>query len=81
MGVVVEIPGVEVQGTLNLQGGYDTLAAIFSRRFGMDITVKVTEPPGKWIVTKKGDDDLDTPHPRAAGNHGKAQSRVSEPAR
>jgi len=81
MGVVVEIPGVEVQGTLDLQGGGDTLAAIFSQRFSMDITVKVTEPPGgKWIVTKGGDTH-ERPHSGAEGNHCKTQRKVSESAR
>ena len=44
MGVKVEIPGVDVQGTLKPENLFDTLAAILSLKFDKQITVK-TEPP------------------------------------
>ena len=44
MGVKVEIPGVEVQGTLKPENLFDTLAALLSLKFDKRITVK-TRPP------------------------------------
>ena len=46
MGVKVEIPGVDVQGTLKPENLFDTLAALLSLKFEKQITVKV-EPPAK----------------------------------
>lgn len=48
MGVKVEIPGVDVQGTLKPENLFDTLAALLSLKFDKQITVK-TEPPA-WMV-------------------------------
>lgn len=47
MGVKVEIPGVEVQGTLKPENLFDALAALLSLKFDKQITVK-TEPPA-WM--------------------------------
>lgn len=47
MGVKVEIPGVEVQGTLKPENLFDTLAALLSLKFDKRITVK-TRPPA-WM--------------------------------
>ena len=47
MGVKVEIPGVEVQGTLKPENLFDTLAALLSLKFDKRITVK-TRPP-TWM--------------------------------
>ena len=44
MGVKVEIPGVEVQGTLKPENLFDTLAALLSLKFDKRITV-TTSPP------------------------------------
>ena len=38
---------VETQGTFNAVRFYETLAAILSRKHGVDITVKVKEKPKK----------------------------------
>lgn len=46
MGVKVEIPGVEVQGTLKPENLFDTLAALLSLKFDKQITVKVEPPAG-----------------------------------
>lgn len=47
MGVKVEIPGVEVQGTLKPENLFDTLAALLSLKFDKRITV-TTSPPA-WM--------------------------------
>lgn len=47
MGVKIEIPGVEVQGTLKPENLFETLAAMLSMKFDKQITVK-TEPPA-WM--------------------------------
>ena len=44
MGVKVEIPGVEVQGTLKPENLFDTLAALLSLKFDKRITVKARPP-------------------------------------
>lgn len=44
MGVKVEIPGVEVQGTLKPENLFDTLAALLSLKFDKQITVKTRQP-------------------------------------
>lgn len=44
MGVKVEIPGVEVQGTLKPGNLFETLAAMLSIKFDKQITV-TTRPP------------------------------------
>ena len=51
MGVKVEIPGVEVQGTLKPENLFDTLAALLSLKFDKRITVK-TRPPA-WMAAQK----------------------------
>ena len=47
MGVKIEIPGVEVQGTLKPENLFDALAALLSLKFDKRITVK-TRPPA-WM--------------------------------
>ena len=47
MGIVIEIPGVDVQGTLKPENLFDALAAIASLKFDKQITVK-TRPPA-WM--------------------------------
>lgn len=47
MGVKVEIPGVDVQGTLKPENLFDTLAALLSLKFDKRITV-TTRPPA-WM--------------------------------
>lgn len=42
--IILEIPGVKVEGTLKPMNFYRTLAAILSRRYGMELTVTI-EPP------------------------------------
>lgn len=39
----MEIPGVEVQGTFNVQRFFETLALILSHREGIKITVTVIQ--------------------------------------
>ena len=46
-GVKVEIPGVDVQGTLKPGNLFETLAALLSLKFDKRITVK-TRPPA-WM--------------------------------
>lgn len=46
MGVVIEIPGVDVQGTLKPENLFNTLAAILSVKFEKEITVKTRPPAG-----------------------------------
>ena len=43
-GIKIEIPGVEVVGTLNVNALFQTLAAIHSRKHGLEITATVTLP-------------------------------------
>lgn len=44
MEVEVKIPGVKVDGTLKLDNLYGALAAILSRKCGVDITFMVEDP-------------------------------------
>lgn len=43
--------GIEVQGAFNVQAFFDTLAAILSRKYGKEISVKVTERTESDAVT------------------------------
>ena len=54
MGVKVEIPGVEVQGTLKPENLFDTLAALLSLKFDKRITVKTRPPAWMERAAQKG---------------------------
>jgi hypothetical protein len=52
-GIKIEIPGVEVVGTLNVNALFQTLAAIHSRKHGLEITATVTLPSQAGQATEK----------------------------
>ena len=52
-GIKIEIPGVEVVGTLNVNALFQTLAAIHSRKHGLEITATVTLPSQAGQTTEK----------------------------
>lgn len=57
MGVKVEIPGVDVKGTLKPENLFDTLAALLSLKFDKQITVKVEPPAGMERAAQEGEPD------------------------
>ena len=57
MGVKVEIPGVEVQGTLKPENLFDTLAALLSLKFDKRITVTTSPPAWMERAAQEGEPD------------------------
>lgn len=53
-GVKVEIPGVDVEGTLKPGNLFDTLAALLSVKFDKEITVKTRPPAWMERAAQKG---------------------------
>ena len=63
-GIKIEIPGVEVVGTLNVNALFQTLAAIHSRKHGLEILFLLMQP---------GDYRHSNPSQPGRADHGESQ--------